>query len=886
MPKVPLSWLKESVDFVPGSSAEDVAVALARVGLEEEGIEGPAVKGPLVVGRVLSLVKETASNGKTVNYCRVDVGLHNDEVITEGYDNIGQVEGKGPDAGHFFVPSRGIVCGAHNFVEGDFVVVVLPGAELPGPFPISGRKTYGHWSDGMICSAKELGLGEDHDGIIVLQSPTRDADAEFGGFGLAHLTPGEDAIALLGLDENTIEINVTPDRGYSFSIRGVAREYSHATGQDFRDPAAIEVPASNAGGFDVQVDDPAPVRDNVGCDRFVARVVRGFNPTAASPVWMKSRLTAAGMRPISLAVDVTNYVMLELGQPLHAYDLAKLTAPIVVRRAAPSGELPALRSLKTLDDAERTLHDEDLLITDSEGGRGARAIGIAGVMGGGDTEVTAATTDILLEGAHFDPITIARSARRHKLGSEASRRFERGVDTALAPIAVQRAVDLLTEFGGGGGDATVTDVNFTAAPTPIEMRVDFPGSIVGVEYTTAGVIGALEQVGCTVKHFAATSEPDSLTVTPPTWRPDLTHAINLVEEVARLHGFENLPSILPTAPPGHGYTHSQKVRRSVARGLADRGLTQVLTYPFISEQRLDDMLIPAGDPRREVVRLANPLSAQMPLMRTSLIQTLVDALKVNLGRGARDVAIYEVGRAYRAGNIGQVARHFSGDAITPDDVDALNDVLPMQPRRVAGLMTGQRTPSGWHGAGEAYDWTDALAAAQAVAQMAGVQIVASAEAHMPWHPGRCATYRLEDGTFVGHAGELHPKVLETLGLAARTVAFEMILDPMVEFTEGAITLAEAVVGHPLAKEDFAFVVASDVAAGDLVACVKRAGGELVEDARVFDVYEGEQVGEGKKSLAIAVRMRAADRTLSAEDVLEVRHAIVAAAAGEFEAVLR
>ncbi|WP_062207792.1 phenylalanine--tRNA ligase subunit beta [Demequina oxidasica] len=886
MPKVPLSWLAESVDLVDGSSAEDVAAALARVGLEEEGIEGPPVKGPLVVGRVLSLVKETASNGKTVNYCRVDVGGHNDEPITEGYDNVGQVEGKGPDAGHFFTPSRGIVCGAHNFVEGDYVVVVLPGAELPGPFPISGRKTYGHWSDGMICSAKELGLGEDHDGIIVLQSPTRDADAEFGGFALAHLEPGQDAIELLGLDENTIEINVTPDRGYSFSIRGVAREYAHATGQEFRDPAAIETPAKTFGGFSVEIDDPEPVRGNVGADRFVARIVRGFDPTAASPTWMKSRLTASGMRPISLAVDVTNYVMLELGQPLHAYDLAKLTAPIVVRRASASGDLPAISTLTTLDDSERNLDGEDLLICDSEGGRGARAIGIAGVMGGADTEVSDSTTDILLEGAHFDPITIARSARRHKLGSEASRRFERGVDTQLAPVAVQRAIDLLTKFGGGEVDTQVTDVNDTVAPTPIEMRVDFPGSIVGVEYTRAGVIGALEQVGCTVKLFEALSEPDSLTVTPPTWRPDLTDAINLVEEVARLHGFENLPSVLPTPPPGRGYTHSQKVRKSVARGLADRGLTQVLTYPFISEQRLDDMLIPDGDPRREVVRLANPLSAELPLMRTSLIQSLVDALKVNLGRGAQDVAIYEVGRAYRASNIGQVARTFSGDAITPDDVEALNDSLPMQPRRVGGLMTGQRTPSGWHGAGAPFDWTDALAAAQAVAQMAGVTIVASAEAHMPWHPGRCATYRLVDGTFVGHAGELHPKVLETLGLPSRTVAFEMILDPMVEFREGQITLADAVNAQPLAKEDFAFVVASDVAAGDLVACVRRAGGDLVEDARVFDVYVGEQVGEGKKSLAVAVRMRAEDKTLSAEDVLEVRKAIIAAAESEFEAVLR
>ncbi|WP_296668059.1 phenylalanine--tRNA ligase subunit beta, partial [Demequina sp.] len=574
MPKIPLSWLAEYVDLVPGTSAGDVSVALARVGLEEEGVYGPPVKGPLVVGRVLSVVKEPQSNGKTINYCRVDVGEHNDPAGP----------GHRPDDAVDYPSSRGIVCGAHNFEAGDYVVVVLPGAELPGPFPISGRKTYGHWSDGMICSARELGLGDDHDGIIVLTTI---------GFDAADLTPGQDAIALLGLDQSTVEINVTPDRGYSFSIRGVAREYSHATGQPFRDPASLEVTGAAGDAFPVLIEDGAPVRGTVGCDRFVARVLRGFDPTAPSPAWMKARLTASGMRSISLAVDVTNYVMLELGQPLHAYDLAAVTAPIVVRRAA-AGE-----SIVTLDDAERALDVEDLLITDSEGGHGARPIGIAGVMGGATTEVSATTTDILLEGAHFDPITIARSARRHKLGSEASRRFERAVDTSLPPVSVQRALDLLVEFGGGTVEDVYTDVDDVPAVSEIEMDWAYPSQLVGVPYTAEDVIDALEQVGCAVER-----DGEVLVVTPPTWRADLEGPVNLVEEVARLRGYEALPSVLPTAPPGRGYTHSQIVRKSVARSLAEAGLTQVLTYPFISEKRLDDLLLPADDQRRDVVRLA------------------------------------------------------------------------------------------------------------------------------------------------------------------------------------------------------------------------------------------------------------------------------------------
>jgi len=863
MPKIPLTWLAESVDLVPDSTPEDVAAALARVGLEEEGIEGGGVTGPLVVGRVLSVVAEPQSNGKTINYCRVDVGEFNDPAGP----------GHAPDDKAEYPSSRGIVCGAHNFAAGDYVVVVLPGATLPGPFPISGRKTYGHWSDGMICSARELGLGEDHTGIIVLASPS--GESEDLGYDADALEPGEDAISLLGLDETTIEINVTPDRGYSFSIRGVAREYSHATGQEFRDPAAIELTGTAGTGFEVSIEDSAPIRGRVGCDRFALRVLRGFDPTRPSPDGMQRRLTQAGMRPISLAVDVTNYVMLELGHPLHAYDLAKVTAPLVVRRA--SGN----ETLVTLDDVTRTLHPEDILVTDSHGGHGARPIGLGGVMGGLDTEVSETTTDILLEAAHWDPVTIARTARRHRLGSEASRRYERGVDTALAPVAIERALRLMQEFGGGVIEDVYTDVDNTQAPQPIAMDVDFPGQIVGVPYDADAVVSSLERVGCTVDR-----DGESLLVTPPTWRPDLEAPINLVEEAARLQGYENLPSVLPVAPPGRGYTHAQQVRTRVARTLAESGLTEVLTYPFMSETRLDQMRVPAEDVRRDIVRLANPLSAELPILRTTLVATLVDAVRVNLARGAQDVAVFEVGRAYRASRMGEVPTGYSGTSITPEDVAALDAALGEQPRRVAGILAGNRVAAGWNGPAEPFTWADALAAVERVLAVVGVPVEVRAEPFEPWHPGRSAAYYLDGWGLLGVAGELHPKVLETLGLPPRTVAFELVLDPLVAASEGALVEAQPVSPYPLAKEDFAFVVPVSVAAGDLVKSVRAAGGPLVEDARVFDVYTGPQVGEGQKSLAVNVVMRAPDRTLTAEEVLGVRQAIIAAAEREFGAVLR
>ncbi|MBI4942380.1 MAG: phenylalanine--tRNA ligase subunit beta, partial [Actinobacteria bacterium] len=407
MMRVPLPWLAEYAALPAGATGEQVAADLVRVGLEEEGIHGGGVTGPLVVGRVLEFVDEPQKNGKVIRWCSLDVG----DLNIENADGT-----RSP---------RGIVCGAHNFLVGDKVVVVLPGAVLPGPFPIAARKTYGHVSDGMICSARELGLGDDHDGIIRLVE-----------WGLDDAPVGADAIALLGLGEETVEVNVTPDRGYALSVRGVARDYALSTGAAFTDPAAVDVPKPTDDGFEVRLADDAPIHGVPGCDRYVARVVRGVDPTRPSPAWMQRRLEQAGMRPISLAVDVTNYVMLAVGQPLHAFDLHRLTAPIVVRRAT-AGE-----KLTTLDDVERTLDPEDLLITDDGG---ARVLALAGVMGGASSEVTDATTDVLVEAAHFDPITIARTARRHKLSTEASRRTERGVDTDLADRAAEREVRLIVE---------------------------------------------------------------------------------------------------------------------------------------------------------------------------------------------------------------------------------------------------------------------------------------------------------------------------------------------------------------------------------------------------------------------------------------------------------
>ena len=857
MPRIPLTWLAEHVDAPAGTTAEQLAADLVRVGLEEEAILPAAVTGPLVVGEVVERTPEPQKNGKVINWCRVDVGAHNEADGTP----------------------RGIVCGAHNFDVGDRVVVALPGAVLPGPFPIASRKTYGHVSDGMICSARELGLGEDHDGIIVLSRIGIDAE------------PGADARELLGLGEEVLEINVTPDRGYCFSMRGVAREYSHSTGAAFTDPglatsADVEVSGAAGGaGFGVEITDVAPIHGVPGADRFVAQVVRGVDASAPSPAWMQRRLTQAGMRPISLAVDVTNYVMLDLGQPLHAYDLAQVAEPIVVRRAR-AGE-----RLRTLDGVDRVLDPEDLLITDSPAGeRASRILGLAGVMGGAESEVASGTSDLLIEAAHFDPITVARTARRHKLPSEAAKRFERGVDPRLPRVAVARVVELLVEHGGGTPEPAVTDVDRTPGPTVISLPLDLPGRIVGVGYTPEQVRETLEEIGCVVRGDAGSTVVE---VQAPTWRPDLAEPVDLVEEVARLRGYDAIPSVLPAAPAGRGLTDEQRARRAVARALAAAGYVETLSYPFVGVEQHDALAIPADDDRRKALRLLNPLSDARPELRTTVLETLLETARRNVGRGTGDLAVFEAGLVTLP-TAGAPAPPSLPGAVRPSDADlaALDAGVPAQPRRVAGVLAGQRERSGWWGAGRRADHTDAIAGALLVAETVGAPVTVVADGtHAPWHPGRTARLETADGRLVGHAGELHPKVVAALGLPERAVAFEVDLDVLLDAAGSEPVQAHEVSTFPVAKEDIALVVDASVPVAEVDAAV-RAGaaaspaGDVLEELRLFDVYTGAQVGEGKKSLAFSLRLRAADRTLTAEEAAGVREAVVSEAGRRVGAVLR
>jgi phenylalanyl-tRNA synthetase beta chain len=822
--RVPLSWLRDYCELPPGITSREVGAALVRAGLEVETVEeaGPDLIRPLVVGRVQSFDEERHSNDKSMRWCQVDVGERE---------------------------PRGIVCGAANFDEGDLVVVALPGAVLQGGFTIGARKTYGHVSDGMICSAFELGLGHDHHGIIVLA----EAEAEVG----------DDAFSVLCLRDSVLDLAITPDRGYCLSVRGVAREAATALGVPFVDPALADIPVDAGPGRGIVLEDA------FGCDVFAALTVEGFQPSAPSPRWLQRRVQLAGMRPISLSVDVTNYVMLELGQPIHGYDADRLDGDIVVRRAREA------EMLTTLDGARRRLDLEDLVIADASG-----AIGLAGVMGGESTEMSESTSRLVIEAAHFEPVTVARAARRHRLPSEAAKRFERGVDPALPLVAAHRVAALLTQVGGGA----IVGVTLEGKPGPVSsitLPADLCSRVLGMPVDATTVAEKLRLVGCDVD-----GQDDRLTLTPPSWRPDLTDPYDFVEEVARLVGYDTIPSELPAAPAGRGLTRTQRLRRRVGQVMAGAGFVESIAYPFVGPADWTALGLSEDDPRRLTVRVLNPLSDESPELRTTLLPGLLHTAARNISRGRSGVSLFELGSVFlpEEGKRLKAPRLGVDRPPSEQELASLEAALPRQPTYLAFVLAGEREAAGWWGPARHPNPAEAIETARHLAASLGTAVSASHGSLAPWHPGRCAEIVLGE-LAVGLAGELHPRVCGAFGLPPRSCAAEVDLDALFAAAP-ALAAAPSFSTHPIAKEDVALVVAAQVPAAEVEAALREGAGELLESVRLFDVYSGEQVGEGKKSLAFALRFRSPDRTLTEADTSAARDAAVARAAELTGAVQR
>ena len=818
--------MAEHVDIGKAKTPHDVMAELVKVGLEEEGAVGGELKGPIVVGEVLEFQEEEQSNGKVIRWCQVRVGIDGEEAV------------------------RGIVCGARNFFVGDKVVVTLPGSELPGGFSIAARKTYGHISDGMIASSRELGLNDEHEGILRLSEIGVDAEV------------GTDAIKLLGLDEAAAEVNVTPDRGYALSIRGIAREYSHATGNSFVDPVSKIQPMSGS-GFKLKVEDSAPIHGVQGCSRFVLLGVEGIDPKASVPEWMKLRLKLAGMRSISIAVDITNYVMLELGQPLHAYDLEKLTGGITVRRAQ-QGE-----QLETLDGKLRSLDNEDLLITDDSG-----PIGIAGVMGGASTEVSETTSAVLLEAAIFDPISIARSARRHKLPSEASKRFERGVDPELSPYAATRAAQLLVELASGRISGVGAEFNQVKTRASIDIPLSFASQLTGVEYSKEQIISSLEAVGVEVEVHG-----ELLSATPPSWRPDLTHKTDLVEEVARLVGYDKIPATIPVAPPGRGFTPRQQYRRRTLSALTGAGFVEVLNYPFVSTIENELFTESRG------IELENPIQSERGELRRSLLPGLIEAASRNLSRGFVNLALLEEGSVFLDAAGPKVsALPIGNQKPAAETLDALNASIPLQPRHVAGLAFGEWIQGELAMPAIEAGYPQMVDAVKQIAKLAGVE-VQLVQAPIPgYHPGRSAKV-IVDGKHLGSIGELHPDVAAENHLPRRIGVFEVNLDVFFALAPETIQAGE-VNPMPAATQDVSLIVKDSIPAADLLKTLQVGAGELLEAIRLTDDYRGAGIEPGQKSLTFALRFRAKDRTLTQAEATEARDSAVALAKANHGAELR
>ncbi|ORV18340.1 phenylalanine--tRNA ligase subunit beta [Mycobacterium celatum] len=828
--RVPYSWLREVVargapDWdVP---ADELEQTLLRIGHEvEEVIRLGPVSGPLTVGRVAE-IDELTEFKKPIRACLVDVGE----------DKL-----------------REIICGATNFAVNDLVAVALPGTVLPGDFTITTRKTYGRTSEGMICSTAELGLGADHSGILVLPPDTA--------------RPGDDGIAVLGFDDVVFHLAITPDRGYCMSVRGLAREIACAYDLDFVDPASSDVVPP------LPVDGeawPLTVQPDTGVRRFALRPVTGIDPAAVSPWWLQRRLLLSGIRAISPAVDATNYVMLELGHPMHAHDLKRITGGFDVRFARPD------ETVVTLDDIERRLSPADVLIVDE-----VATAAIGGVMGSGSTEMRDDSTDVLLEAAVWDPAAVSRTQRRLHLPSEAARRYERAVDPAISVAALDRCAVLLAEIAGGTVSPTLTD--WRGDPPrddwslpPIRIATDLPDRTAGVRYPGGTTARRLTQIG------AAVTGDDVLTVTPPSWRPDLLQPADLVEEVLRLEGLDIIPSVLPSAPAGRGLTARQQRRRAVGKSLALSGYVEVLTSPFLPAGVFDAWGLPAGDPRRNTTQVLNPLEADRPHLATTLLPGLLEALARNVSRGLVDAALYSIAQVV------QPTEHTRGVEPIPvdrrptdDEIAQLDASLPRQPQHVAAVLAGLREPRGPWGPGRPVEAADAFEAVRIVARASGVEVVLRAARYLPWHPGRCAEVLVGD-TVIGHAGQLHPAVIERSGLPKGTCAMELNLDA-VPITE---TLpAPRVSPFPAVFQDVSLVVAADVPAQAVMDAVRDGAGELLEDIRLFDVYVGPQIGEHRKSLTFALRFRALDRTLTEDEASAARDEAVRHAAERVGAVLR
>jgi phenylalanyl-tRNA synthetase beta chain len=817
--RIPYSWLREYCD--PGVGVEEIAERLVMTGTEVERISvvGPPSPEGFVVGRVLSA--EQHPNADRLRVCTVD-------------DGAGE---------------RTIVCGAPNVAAGQTVAVALPGARMPGGEKLRKAKLRGVGSEGMILSVSELEVGEDADGILVL------------GDGLAAGTPLAEVVPLA---EPVLELEVTPNRSDCFGVWGVAREVHAISGAPLSpEPWSEEAPAEGGG----EASDFASVAVEVPelCPRFTARVFTEVE-VGPSPLWLQARLSAAGQRPINNVVDITNYVMLLSAQPLHAFDLDKVPGGALTVRTAAEGE-----KMTTLDGVERTLDAETVLVCDENG-----PTGIAAVMGGQVSEVSAETTRVLLEAATWNGTNILRTSRLLGLRSEASARFEKQLHPALCLRAQRIASRLLVELCGAKLVPGTIDVAAAIPQAPrLRLRAARVEGLLGMSISQADQSAYLERLG-----FSVEADGEDIQVeVPPERHHDVTREVDLIEEVGRVHGFEeHLPTTLPSvAEKLGGLSREQQLRRRAEDVVRDLGFDQIVGWSFTDPGENGRLRIPAGDARAEPVLLANPLSEEQSAMRTTLLGSLLDVAARNLAREADAVALFESGQVYlnhpptgptrpdggRPRPAGPLAGDFVGERAAPF----------AEPHRLGALACGPLVAKSWRGGGEPADFFALKAVLETLAAQLGVELGFEPAPEPFLHPGRAAAVQIE-AVAIGWIGELHPLVCREWDLE-EAVGFEVATAALLGAATSGEETYEDVTTFPSIRQDLAILVPAEIAAAAVRKIVIDGGGEYLRSADVFDLFEGEQLGAGRKSLALRLEFRAEDRTLAEEEIAGVRAAIVA-----------
>ncbi len=784
--KIPLRWLQEFIEL-PTIDPAELSGILTMLGHEVESFDVlEAGWTDVVVGKVEKITAHPDAD--KVRVCQVDTGSGSEQ----------------------------IVCGAWNFADGAYVAVARPGAILPGDFEIGRRTIRGVDSNGMICSESELGLGEDHTGILVLDGEP---------------APGSAFVDLVELPDVVFDLAITNNRPDAMSLVGIARDLAAHFEVDYRLPERPLTTVPGSISIRVAIEDPS------GCRRFTAREVRGVE-VGTSPLWVRHRLRKAGMRSIANIVDVTNYVMLELGHPLHAFDADTISGSLLTVKRAEAGQ-----TLETLDGDVRTLGADDLIIYDADG-----PTSMSGTMGGARSEVSPSTVNVLMEAASWDPPTIMYMSRRHGLMSEASTRFERGVDPNLTDQANARAAAMVVELGGGDVlEEVIDEIAVEVRPVRVDLTLADVERLLGPGFTTEEVSGILTRLGMTV------DGTNPMMVTVPTYRPDVTRPADLIEEVARLHGYEQFGSTLPTGPGG-GLTPEQKRARRLTSALVGLGMHQTVTLPFVNQADLAKL---GWTDTARLLTVTNPLRVEEGTMRPTLLPALLDVARHNFSYGMSEVALFETARVF-------LAEPWSEDPRLPEQKTTLAWVI------VGGVgprLLGKEAPTA--------DAEVSLSLLRHVMAVLGHRDFAIEPAEAPgYHPGRSATVRL-GGSQIGHVGELSPRANREFEIPGRVAIGELDLQTLLAQVDPVIGLSPSVFPH--VDFDLSFLLPSGLAVGRLIEATTGAAADLVESARVFDVFRGPGIDEGNRAVAIRYRLRSTDRTLTNEEVSPVRQDMISAA---------